>query len=584
VIKISNNQEAAIRFWKLMAFIAALFPVIFFIRAGSYEQDRWFFTLFDDAMISMTYARTLAETGELVWFPGAERVQGFTNLLWTLYMALLHSLGLVGTQVSATITLTSILFLIASSFLCARLVSKAIPQLENQRLWGFSVLAIIPLLYPLVYWSLRGMEVGFICFLALSTMTLSLAYENDGNRAKSKLIFTATLLTSATGILVRLDFAALVFVIAVLQFTLSENKKSLLLFTIAHLGFIVLAVLAVLAFQFFYYGDIVPNTYRLKVEGYTVIDRVFNGIVTIKNVAAIIFLVTASAWIALKKKHNTINKIILIASGVFLTASAYSIWVGGDAWEWLRMANRYVSVALPFAVISIMLGAYQCFYQQDSIGKHTKANIFFAILGMIYLTIFIPRLASKELLVAIVLIALVSFFCYHLYKAHKKKGYGACHLVIIVSLLLTLVSGWGGITWLVNDAALAKVDIEMSKRGSYLKKVTKEKAVIATVWAGAPAYYSERTMIDLLGKSDREIASMKPIGKIHPGHNKWNYEYSIGTLMPDVVVQLFSHSDSDKEKLKEWGYVEKCFLNEQKAYFLMRSETIDWPLLTECKR
>jgi hypothetical protein len=91
-------------------------------------------------------------------------------------------------------------------------------------------------------------------------------------------------------------------------------------------------------------------------------------------------------------------------------------------------------------------------------------------------------------------------------------------------------------------------------------------------------------MIDLLGKSDREIASMKPIGKIHPGHNKWNYEYSIGTLMPDVVVQLFSHSDSDKEKLKEWGYVEKCFLNEQKAYFLMRSETIDWPLLTECKR
>jgi hypothetical protein len=35
------------------------------IRAGSYEKGRWFFTLFDDSMISMTYARTLAHTGEV---------------------------------------------------------------------------------------------------------------------------------------------------------------------------------------------------------------------------------------------------------------------------------------------------------------------------------------------------------------------------------------------------------------------------------------------------------------------------------------------------------------------------------------
>jgi arabinofuranosyltransferase len=583
VIKIFNNKEAAIRFWKLIAFIAALFLLIFFIRAASYEQDRWFFTLFDDAMISMTYARTLADTGELVWFPGAERVQGFTNLLWTLYMALLHYLGLVGSQVSAAITLTSIICLVGSSFLCARLVSRAIPQIENQWLWGFSVGAIIPLLYPLVYWSLRGMEVGLLCFLALSSMALGLAYENNENRAKSKLIFTATLLASATGILIRLDFATLVFVIAVLQFSLSENKKSLLLFTTAHLGVIVLAILAVLAFQFFYFGDMVPNTYRLKVEGYAVIDRVLNGIVTIKNVAAIIFLVTASAWIALKNKHHPINRIILIASGVFLTASAYSIWVGGDAWEWSRMANRYVSVALPFAVISIMLGAYQCFCQQELIGKHTKVKIFFVLLCVIYLTIFIPRPLLKGLLLALVLTALISFFCYQLYRGQKKLGYGASQLAMSVSLLLTLVSGWGGINWLFFGGMHVKDDFEMSKRGAYLKQVTTEKAVIATVWAGAPAYYSERSMIDLLGKSDREIASMKPIGKIHPGHNKWNYEYSIGILRPDVVFQLWLNTDSDKEKLKEWGYVEKCFLNERMGYFLIRSDAIHWPLLKECK-
>jgi arabinofuranosyltransferase len=583
-MKIFDNQETAIRFWKLMAFITTLFPIIFFIRAGSYEQDSWFFTLFDDAMISMTYARTLADTGELVWFPGADRVQGFTNLLWTLYMALLHYVGLVGTQISATVTVTSILCLIGSSLLCARLVSRAIPQVENQRLWGFSLAAIIPLLYPLVYWSLRGMEVGLLCFLALSTMTLSLAYENIENQEKSKLIFTATLLTSVTGILVRLDFAALVFVIAVLQFLLSEKKKDLLPFAITHIGVIVLAALMVLAFQFFYYGDIVPNTYRLKVEGYAAIDRVINGIVTIRNVAAIIFLVAISAWIALKNKHHAINKIILIASGVFLTASAYSIWVGGDAWEWNRMANRYVSVALPFAVISIMLGAYQYLHQQESIDKRTRVKIFFILVSAIYLTVFYPRPGGKGLLVALVLVALVSIFCYQLYRSNNKRGYEARRQAMIVSLLLTLVSGWGGINWLFNDGAHVKDDFEMSMRGVYLKKVTTERAVIATVWAGAPAYHSERRMIDLLGKSDREIASIKPIGKIYPGHNKWNYEYSIGLLRPDVVFQLWHHTDSDKERLKEWGYEEKCFLNERMGYFLMRSEAIHWSLLTECKR
>jgi len=121
VIKISSKEKKMIRFCKLMIFIAGFFHLLFFIRAGSYDQDHWFFTLFDDAMISMTYARTLADTGELVWFPGADRVQGFTNLLWTLYMSFFHYIGFSGTQVSAAISLTGIFCIFGSSFLCARL-------------------------------------------------------------------------------------------------------------------------------------------------------------------------------------------------------------------------------------------------------------------------------------------------------------------------------------------------------------------------------------------------------------------------------------------------------------------------------
>jgi hypothetical protein len=43
--------------------------------------------LFDDAFISLRYARNLAEGHGLVWNPG-ERVEGYTNFLWTLLLAL----------------------------------------------------------------------------------------------------------------------------------------------------------------------------------------------------------------------------------------------------------------------------------------------------------------------------------------------------------------------------------------------------------------------------------------------------------------------------------------------------------------
>ena len=127
-----------------------------------------------------------------------------------------------------------------------------------------------------------------------------------------------------------------------------------------------------------------------------------------------------------------------------------------------------------------------------------------------------------------------------------------------------------------------KDDFNIYQQSIYLKKITTEKAVIATVMAGTPAYYSERSMIDLLGKSDREIASRKPIGKMHPGHNKWDYNYSVGLLRPDIIFQLWGTTDKEEKMFLEWGYVQKCLLNEHKAYFLNQSKGIRGSFLKDC--
>jgi len=56
-------------------------------------EGKRYFTLWDDSMISMRYAYNLAHGNGLVWNAG-DHVQGYSNLGWTLWLALIHKMGL----------------------------------------------------------------------------------------------------------------------------------------------------------------------------------------------------------------------------------------------------------------------------------------------------------------------------------------------------------------------------------------------------------------------------------------------------------------------------------------------------------
>ncbi|HEX9189118.1 MAG TPA: hypothetical protein VGB87_18715, partial [Vicinamibacteria bacterium] len=75
----------------MLGAVAAAFAAwaALFVRASSFVTSDGVrrYCLFDDAMVSMRYAWNLAHGQGLVWNPG-ERVEGFTNLLQTLLMAL----------------------------------------------------------------------------------------------------------------------------------------------------------------------------------------------------------------------------------------------------------------------------------------------------------------------------------------------------------------------------------------------------------------------------------------------------------------------------------------------------------------
>ena len=100
--------------------------------------------------------------------------------------------------------------------------------------------------------------------------------------------------------------------------------------------------------------------------------------------------------------------------------------------------------------------------------------------------------------------------------------------------------------------------------GLALQSVTTEEAEIAVATAGNITYFAERPAIDLLGKADKVIARSEPhrssgvlnnVEEIfRPGHNKWNYEYSIGELAPDIIAQVWGSSSELEPYLQSGNY------------------------------
>jgi len=151
-------------------FLAMVTPGLVFMSAVLFLSSRnpfgdKRFTLFDDAMISMDYGRTLFKTGSFVWFPGAPRVQGITNPLWALWMGLIHFVGLQDSAAALAVSITGVVLIIATSWVAFTLIRRGLPQVSP---WIIAATAAaIPFSFPTIYWTLRGMEVGLLSLLTL---------------------------------------------------------------------------------------------------------------------------------------------------------------------------------------------------------------------------------------------------------------------------------------------------------------------------------------------------------------------------------------------------------------------------------
>jgi hypothetical protein len=202
----------------------------------------------DDAYISFVYSRNLAEHGQLVFNLG-ERVEGYTNFLWTVLVALFMKVG-VAPDVSARILGAA--FAIATLPVAARLVARVRGE---RSAWDWLPAALLVASSGYACWASGGLETQ------LFTFTFVLAVERlwAGRFVASGLAFAACAMTRPEGVLL--------YGLAVLHHFAAERRlrptRAEWTWAAAFLGLYV----PYFAWRFWYYGDLLPNTAYVKTGG-----------------------------------------------------------------------------------------------------------------------------------------------------------------------------------------------------------------------------------------------------------------------------------------------------------------------------
>ncbi len=499
-----------------------IYCFIFIFKSSFIVNGIRYFTLFDDAMISMRYAKNLAKGFGLVWNPGGGRVEGYSNFLWTLYMSFWHILPIHVSKISLLIQLTGLGFLLSGLFL----VRKIAARLSGNNAFVILCSVVLTAAYlPINFWALRGMETSVLGFIVIYVVWRVI------NSPDSERIDYISFVLLGIGMLIRLDFAFLFVILSisrVLVFRTNTMKNSLFSFL-----FFIAIISGETIFRWFYYRELLPNTYYLKVTGFPSFWRIERGAFAflefVNTISPVIFIAVCIFVI-----FNRKNKAIIFLFSIYLSQILYSIYVGGDAWEtWGNFANRYLCIVMPVFFILLTLTIH-------SILK--------------YITL------SK-------IKNIISFIC-------------------VIFIIFQLHGGFKNIDLIHNQLLKAtgmfvEIDKKMAQTGILFKRMTYSQASLAVTWAGAIPYFSDRYCIDILGKNDLFIARQKAkvcsYKEIRPGHNKYDYDYSIGKLKPDVITHYWGKFEEIAPYLN--AYEPFLMKYGSAVYLLKNSKNIKWEMI-----
>jgi hypothetical protein len=350
---------------------------------------------------------------------------------------------------------------------------------------------------PLNNWSLLGMEVSILVLL------VSLAVLKTVQSLKGGKFSVWPYVILGVGTLVRVDMA--VPFLAIFAFMLIADPANRKRHLAWGSGLLLAFLLSQTAFRLWYYGEPLPNTYYLKVTGVPFLVRIGKGLYAFCQFAwrmnLLIFLLPFTILFFRR------DKAVMLVLLVFIAQAAYSIYVGGDAWEHKGGANRYITLGISQFFILLCLASEKIFEALSA--KFKKRH------GLVPL---------------FVNLVMTAFLFASMVSINALLGLNSIKKMVGIKPIEFTVGNE-----LYTSIALA------------IEVVTTEDASIAVQAAGSIPYLTDLHTFDMWGKSDPVIARQdvhlpsdlsEAIVEFRPGHIKWDYAYTIIGFEPDIIIQM----------------------------------------------
>ncbi len=454
--------------------VAILICIIGFYRHRAFYQD--------DAFITLRYCQNFLDGNGIVWNPG-ERVEGYSNFLHLIFVSLLGKAGIDLVVASKIVGVTSFVGLIVFAGLYLRSLPAAKLFRQNSLL-RYTPMLLILTSFPLIIWSLSGMEsllFTFLCTIGIWLMVKAIDCPQKGRLiAVSGLAFSLAATTRPDGII----FAVIAFMFLLYLFVKKKDVKikQVLLFILCF--FLIFGPYFVWRSK--YYGNILPNTFYVKADG-------FDGYKLISGIKYLIFYFASPPYFflgltllipySLFKKTWDDKKTYLLLNIVLFTA--YILYLGGDH----MLVYRFF---LPLVPVTVLL----VYFLAIPLIDHLKGTKIFVIS---YLVLFC-----------------VGLQIFHIDEDSRKMDPAA--------FIGTIV-------------------------GKYINEAWPKGSLVALNTAGSTPYYApDNAYIDMLGLNDAHIAKRvmkekKLYWQSVPGHAKGDGAYVL-SRRPDYIIMGSSNGSS----------------------------------------
>lgn len=477
--------------WGILAFMG--WALSFIWRYSAVTDQGRVFCLFDDALISMRYARNLAQGHGLVWNPG-EYVEGYTNPLQVWLMA---ACSLAGGLVSPTllVQLLGLGWLLLGGYALGRVARLLSPQQPRAAWWGWAAMGAY---YPLHYWALTGMETGAVFGLLSCLCWVAILVERGQKRS------WPWLAVLALGLYFSRPDAIL---LAVIPFAIcaARYKKEVCLAVVGLVSGIVLHLL----WRHATYGEWLPNTYVLKVEGIPTSYRLANGLGFVGIWLESMPLLALGVLLTLIRLKL---KAAWCLAGILPLSALYQIYAGGDPWPYWRI----MAPAVPLSGTLFFVGLMD--WSKD-IRRHTPV-------------------AWRS----IIAVGLAALTWNQINSGFRKE-------------IIGLERPYAAERNELNVRLTQHLDAELPPDAS-----------LGLFYAGM-AYWTNRRAVDFLGKCDSAIAKMPPHlpayrpytfrtrAFVHgmnymPGHNKYDLNYTVANYRPAFVERVSWFGQELKPELR----------------------------------